>query len=42
MVFVSIAEHFGKKNDMKKCSVRETRHIARLTLKACMKYLVSV
>lgn len=41
MAYVSIAEYFGKKDDMKKRSVRETRHIARLALKACMKYSLS-
>ena len=41
MAYVSIAEHFGKKDDMKKRSVRETRRIAGLTLKVCMKYSVS-
>ncbi len=35
MAYVPIAEHFGKKDDMKKRSVREMRHIAGLTLKTC-------
>ena len=35
MAYVSIAEYFGKKDDMRKRSVRETRHIAQLTLKTC-------
>ena len=42
MAYVSIAEHFGKQDDMKKRNARETRHIAQLiTLKACMKYSLS-
>lgn len=42
MVFVSIAEHFGKKNDMKKRSVREMRYIAGLTFKTCKIFGVCV
>lgn len=41
ITYVLIAKHFGKKNDMKKRSVREMRYIAGLTLKACMKYSLS-
>lgn len=35
MAYVSIAEHFGKKDDMKKRNARETRRIAGLTLITC-------
>lgn len=41
MAYVPIAEHFGKKDDMKKRNARETRRIAGLTLEVCMKYSVS-